>query len=493
MYPTSFRSSIQRQQQQQQQQITQYNDEYRKSSIPSLEDLLRDDTDHGRITLQLGGRDPHTLAVAAAIGAAYPSSGSRDNGAGRTAYSGTNFNCGCPSLSVASGRQTGAALMLEPQHVVQCLNSMTHSMDEMQQQRMKSSSPSSSTKPILSVKHRLGVYDADQYQQRKQQLQSNGQYSLKEEEEEAYQSCHNFVSQLVSSSTSDHCLSRIQVHARLALLGLDNNDIVSTQNKNQQQHVVFQTKSSSTTATTTKVNHQRVQYRVKQQARQATIDNRYIPPLHPHVVTEIARDFSSTRTYNDDFNFDVISNGGIHTMNDVYERSASEEASHVHGAMVGRAAINHPCSFASVDRSLYGVNNDIKTRREVLNQYIQYCQIQEEEFQTRRPSHQNTESYQSDLFDLRKSLVAPAFHLMVGEEGNAEYQRLLKKLVSRSQRHPSDQMLQAAMAQVPSISSEKRLDDHTPWHKIQEEFFETHGESAKSATKRSGAMQRIIH
>jgi hypothetical protein len=368
---------------------------------------------------------------------------------------------------------------------------MAYSMDEMQQQIMTSSS-SSSSNPILSVKHRLGVYDADQYQQRKHELQSNGQYSLKREEEEAYESCHNFVSQLVSSSSSNHCLSRIQVHARLALLGLDNNDIVSTENKDQQQHVVFQPKSS-TIATSTKVNHQRVQYRVKQQARQATIDNRYIPPLHPHVVTEVARDFSSTLTPNNNNNLEVVTNGGIHSLDDIYERSSREQTSHVHGGMVGRAAINHPCAFASVDQSLYGVENNIKTRRDVLSQYIQYCQIKEEEFQGRRRSYENTETYQSDLCDLRKSLVAPAFHLMVGEEGNAEYQRLLKKLVSRSQRHPSDQMLQAAMAQVPSITLEKRLDEHTPWQKIQEEFYEAHGESTKSATKRSGAMQRIIY
>lgn len=39
--------------------------------VSSLEMLLRDDTDHGKITLQLGGRDPHTLSVAATIGTAY--------------------------------------------------------------------------------------------------------------------------------------------------------------------------------------------------------------------------------------------------------------------------------------------------------------------------------------------------------------------------------------------------------------------------------------
>jgi hypothetical protein len=54
-------------------------------------------------------------------------------------------------------------------------------------------------------------------------------------------------------------------------------------------------------------------------------------------------------------------------------------------------------------------------------------------------------------------------------------------------------MIQAAMAQVPSCILEKPLDDHTPLHKIQEEFFETHGESAQAATKRSGSMHRIIY
>ncbi|KAG7347740.1 tRNA dihydrouridine synthase A [Nitzschia inconspicua] len=446
-------------------------------SMSSLEKLLRDDTTDGNIILQLGGRDPQSLAIAAAIGTAFGQQQQQEHNI--PAYSGINLNCGCLSTSVAAGRRTGAALMLEPQHVVQCLNAMTEAMSQIHR----------SSTTTLSVKHRLGVQDANDYQKRKQQLKDAGRYSLSQEEEEAYDSCKAFVSQLVTSSHSSHNLSRIQVHARLALLGLDRS--VNNDNESQQQISsplwVATRKDSPPVEEAVKINHQRVHYRAMQQARQATIDNRKIPPLHTNVVAAIARDFSSSR-------LQVVTNGGIQSMEDVQRRL---EPDHVHGAMVGRGAINHPCSFAAVDAVLYkhcDIDSDrCGTRGQVLERYILYCTTQEDEYFQRCPHESATKEKNSDICIFRKELVAPAYHLFVGEEGNAAYQRLLKRLTSRAQRHTSAQILQASMAQLPDESLNKRIEQHLPWNRIQCEFQESYGEAAMGATKRSGAMQRIVY
>jgi len=86
-------------------------------TIESLDELLRfsvhdDDNDDGvpadaRTVLQIGGRDPHLLAKASAIGAAF-------------GCPAVNLNCGCPSSAV-SGRSGGASLMKEPGHVARCV------------------------------------------------------------------------------------------------------------------------------------------------------------------------------------------------------------------------------------------------------------------------------------------------------------------------------------------------------------------------------------
>ncbi|HEY5809591.1 MAG TPA: tRNA dihydrouridine(20/20a) synthase DusA [Povalibacter sp.] len=71
--------------------------------------LAFDDAEHP-VALQLGGSDPHELAVAARIGA-------------ETGYDEINLNCGCPSDRVQSGR-FGACLMAEPVTVAECVSAM---------------------------------------------------------------------------------------------------------------------------------------------------------------------------------------------------------------------------------------------------------------------------------------------------------------------------------------------------------------------------------
>ena len=85
------------------------------------------------LVIQLGGSDPESLVEAARI--------CEDHG-----FDGINLNVGCPSSRVQSGR-FGACLMKEPHHVAECVYKM----------RTAVSLP-------VSVKHRLGVDDMDDYE-----------------------------------------------------------------------------------------------------------------------------------------------------------------------------------------------------------------------------------------------------------------------------------------------------------------------------------------
>ena len=82
------------------------------------------------VGLQLGGSDPHKLAEAARIGAAF-------------GYDEVNLNVGCPSDRVQSGR-FGACLMAEPDLVAECVAAM----------RAAVSVP-------VTVKCRIGIDDQD--------------------------------------------------------------------------------------------------------------------------------------------------------------------------------------------------------------------------------------------------------------------------------------------------------------------------------------------
>jgi len=67
------------------------------------------------VALQLGGSDPARLAEAARIGAGF-------------GYDEINFNCGCPSDRVQSGR-FGACLMREPALVAECVAAMDSAVE----------------------------------------------------------------------------------------------------------------------------------------------------------------------------------------------------------------------------------------------------------------------------------------------------------------------------------------------------------------------------
>ena len=85
------------------------------------------------VALQLGGNDPAELAAAARLGEV-------------AGYDEINLNVGCPSDRVQAGC-FGAALMLEPQRVAECVTAMREAV-----------------RVPVTVKTRLGVDDHDSYE-----------------------------------------------------------------------------------------------------------------------------------------------------------------------------------------------------------------------------------------------------------------------------------------------------------------------------------------
>jgi tRNA-dihydrouridine synthase A len=85
------------------------------------------------LALQIGGDNPQDLAKCAQI--------AEDFG-----YDEVNLNVGCPSSRVQSGN-FGACLMLQPEHVAECIAAMVNA-----------------TKLPVTIKHRIGVDEVDSYE-----------------------------------------------------------------------------------------------------------------------------------------------------------------------------------------------------------------------------------------------------------------------------------------------------------------------------------------
>ncbi len=96
-----------------------------------LRHLGHDPLEHP-LALQLGGADPAELAECVRIATDY-------------GYDEVNFNVGCPSDRVRSGR-FGACLMLDPPHVARCVKAM-----------------SAASQLPVTVKSRIGVDNCDSY------------------------------------------------------------------------------------------------------------------------------------------------------------------------------------------------------------------------------------------------------------------------------------------------------------------------------------------
>jgi len=409
--------------------------------------------------LQIGGKDPHILAKASAIGAAF---GSANN----PTYSSINLNCGCPSNAV-SGRSGGASLMKEPSHVAKCVEAMNRAVTDMYHFESHDNNGDGGITP-LSVKHRLGVRDAATYNVQEDKL--------KIDEDEAFPECCEFIRAI--GLTGD--VHKFQVHARLGLLGdfeSDDNDLPRARSQQQLWVPESSGKAAIKSQSTPKVDHKRAQYKAKKRARKATIQNRSVPPLRPGVVDLLANEFPR---------LEFVANGGIQSMtavqNRVYKRSSDND---VIGAMVGRSAINHPCSFAGAD-ALWDGNgyneesrgSSLPSRGDVLLQFIQYCEQEEDRVKSMGVNI-------NSLAALRRRLVAVPFHLFVGERGDNVYQRRIRKLASRAERYTAKAMLLAAFNEVPDESINRSVGDFTNIEKL--------GVHNYGGVERSGPLQKSIH
>ncbi|UGQ47396.1 tRNA dihydrouridine(20/20a) synthase DusA [Massilia endophytica] len=97
-----------------------------------VERHLRFNEEEHPVALQLGGSDPHDLAVSAKLGEQW-------------GYDEINLNCGCPSERVQKGA-FGACLMAEPELVRDCVKAMRDAVSI-----------------DVTVKHRIGIDESESY------------------------------------------------------------------------------------------------------------------------------------------------------------------------------------------------------------------------------------------------------------------------------------------------------------------------------------------
>lgn len=86
--------------------------------------------------------------------------------------------------------------------------------------------------------------------------------------------------------------------------------------------------------------------------------NRDIPPLDYDRVYQIKQDFPQLQ---------ISINGGIKTL-----AETTQHLAHVDGVMIGREIYNNPYMLANVDQQIYGDNQAIITREQVVNTMAEY-------------------------------------------------------------------------------------------------------------------------
>lgn len=87
-------------------------------------------------------------------------------------------------------------------------------------------------------------------------------------------------------------------------------------------------------------------------------ENRDVPPLHYDRVHHLKKTFPQLT---------VVINGGIDT-----HELAAEQLQHVDGVMIGRAICANPCWLATVDQQFYAENTAIKSRAQIIAEYLPY-------------------------------------------------------------------------------------------------------------------------
>ena len=91
-------------------------------------------------------------------------------------------------------------------------------------------------------------------------------------------------------------------------------------------------------------------------------ENREIPPLDYAAVARLKRDFPGLT---------IVVNGGITTI-----QQSKNLLKEVDGVMVGREAYSNPYFLAEVDRQLFDDERVPPSRKEVLEEYVDYCEYQ---------------------------------------------------------------------------------------------------------------------
>ncbi len=89
-------------------------------------------------------------------------------------------------------------------------------------------------------------------------------------------------------------------------------------------------------------------------------ENRDKPPLHYETVYRIKQDFPD---------LEIVINGGIMTLDE-----AGEHLQQVDGVMIGRAIYHDPWMLAGADRGIFGEQNPLSTRLDVIEQIIPYIE-----------------------------------------------------------------------------------------------------------------------
>lgn len=91
-------------------------------------------------------------------------------------------------------------------------------------------------------------------------------------------------------------------------------------------------------------------------------ENRTLPPLQYERVYRLKQDFPD---------LEIIINGGIKSL-----EQARRHLQRVDGAMLGRAVCDDPGLLAGVDKTLFNVDNEALSRRELLEKYMLYMEAE---------------------------------------------------------------------------------------------------------------------
>jgi tRNA-dihydrouridine synthase A len=103
--------------------------------------------------------------------------------------------------------------------------------------------------------------------------------------------------------------------------------------------------------------------------------NRDIPPLDYSRVYQIKKDFSA---------LEISINGGIKTL-----AEANDHLQHIDGVMIGREIYNSPYMLSAADQQIYGENNVLISREQVITAMVEYINA----YVSATPSHGNNRAW----------------------------------------------------------------------------------------------------